>query len=155
MMMWNRHDQDATLKAALHDFVNTNRNRAATTEDFKAALERHLPAGLDLDHNGKLDWFFNEYVYGTALPNYSFSFDLQPNEKGTQLHFKLTQANVDSSFKMPVPIYIELGDGNVIRLGAAPMIGNTTIEQTAQLPPTPSPVKRMMINYYYDVLSSD
>jgi hypothetical protein len=155
MMMWNRHDQDTTLKAALHDFVNTNRNRAATTEDFKAALERHLPAGLDLDHNGKLDWFFDEYVYGTALPNYSFTFDMQPNEKGTQLHFKLTQANVDSSFKMPVPIYIELGDGNVIRLGAAPMVGNTTIEQTAQLPPTPSPVKRMMINYYYDVLSSD
>ena len=155
MMMWNRQDHDNALKAALHDFVNTNRNRAATTEDFKAALERHLPPALDLDHNGKLDWFFNEYVYGTALPSYSFTFDLQPNDKGTALHFKLTQSHVDSSFEMPVPIYIELNDGNVIRLGAATMAGNTAIEQKAQLPPTASPVKRMMVNYYYDVLSAD
>ena len=155
MMMWTRKEHDDNLKAALHDFVSTNRNRAATTEDFKAALERHLPASLDLDHNGKLDWFFNEYVYGTALPSYNLSFDLKPNEKGTMLHFKLTQGNVDSSFKMPVPIYIELNDGSVIKLGSAPMAGSTTIEQDAQLPTTASPVKRMMVNYYYDVLSSD
>jgi hypothetical protein len=155
MMMWSRKDHDENLKAALRDFVDANRNRAATTEDFKAALERHLPPSLDLDGNGKLDWFFNEYVYGTALPRYDLSFDLKPNEKGTLLHFKLTQGNVDGSFKMPMPLYIELNDGSVIKLGSASLVGSTMIEKDAQLPPTASPVKRMMVNYYYDVLSSD
>jgi hypothetical protein len=83
------------------------------------------------------------------------SFDLKPNEKGTLLHFKLTQGAVDSSFKMPVPVYIELNDGSVIKIGSAPMVGSTTIEQGAELPPTASPVKRVMANYYYDVLSTD
>jgi len=155
MMMWNRKDQDTTFKAAMHDFVATNRNHAATTEDFKAALERHLAPGMDLDQNGKLDWFFNEYVYGTSLPKYTLESDVHPNEKGTTLHFKLAQGNVDPSFKMLVPLYIELNDGNVIKLGNAQMTGNTTIEKTAQLPPTASPVKRMTVNYYYDVLSTD
>jgi hypothetical protein len=155
MMMWTRKDHDENLKAALRDFVDTNRNRAATTEDFKAALERHLPAGLDLDRNGKLDWFFNEFVYGTALPKYALSYDLKPNEKGALLHLKLTQGNVDASFKMPVPIYVELNDGSVIKLGNILMEGSTTVERETELTSTPSPLKRVMANYYYDVLSSD
>ena len=114
-----------------------------------------MSPSMDLDHNGKLDWFFNEYVYGTALPSYNRSFDLKPNEKGTLLHFKLTQGTVDSSFKMLVPVYSELNDGSVIKIGSAAMVGSTTIEQDAQLPPTASTVKRVMVNYYYDVLSSD
>jgi len=56
---------------------------------------------------------------------------------------------------MLVPLYIELNDGSVIKLGNAEMTGNTTIEKTAQLPPTASPIKRMTVNYYYDVLSTD
>ncbi len=32
---------------------------------------------------------------------------------------------------------------------------STTIEQTLQLPKLAAPVKRAMINYYYDVLSTE
>jgi len=28
---------------------------------------------MDLDGNGKLDWFFDEYVYGTEIPHYTIS----------------------------------------------------------------------------------
>src|SRR6266446_5686117 len=27
-------------------------------------------AGVDLDNNQKMDWFFNEFVYGTQIPRY-------------------------------------------------------------------------------------
>jgi hypothetical protein len=27
---------------------------------------------MDLDGNQKMDWFFNQYVYGTDLPTYHF-----------------------------------------------------------------------------------
>jgi hypothetical protein len=155
MMMWTAADGDNALKAALRDFVNTNRNRAATTEDFKAAIERHLPASLNLDRNGRLDWFFNEFVYGTALPNYKIVADLQPNDTGTAIHFTLTQSNVDSSFAMIVPVYIEMTDGSVARIGAAKMVGTTTIDQRAQLPKTALPIKRVLVNYYSDVLSTE
>jgi hypothetical protein len=155
MMMWTREEHDNLLKAALRDFVSTNLNRAASTEDFKAAMERHMPPQMDLERNGKLDWFFDEFVYGTALPNYHMTTDLHTNEKGTEIHFKLTQSNVDESFEMLVPTYLELDNGDVIRIGEVALHGNSSFEKRVQLPATPSPVKRMMVNYYYDVLSTE
>jgi hypothetical protein len=38
-------------------------------------------------------------------------------------------------------------------LGVIPIVGDRTIEQTVQLLKLPSPVKRVSINYYYDVLA--
>jgi hypothetical protein len=56
---------------------------------------------------------------------------------------------------MPVPIYLELTDGKIIRLGSVTITGCKTIDQTVQLPKLPAPVKRVVINYYYDVLSTE
>jgi hypothetical protein len=39
-------------------------------------VEKHMTPGMDLDHNHKMDWFFNEYVYGTDLPQYHFESQL-------------------------------------------------------------------------------
>ena len=76
MMMWDRTNGDAAFKTAMRDFVDTYKNRIATTEDFKAAMERHMTPGMDATSDGRLDWFFNEYVYGTELPRYKFDATL-------------------------------------------------------------------------------
>jgi len=152
MMNWTPHDGDAWLEATLHDFIDTYRAKPATTEDFKAILEKHMTRAMDLDGDHRMDWFFNEYVYGTALPHYSFSADITQNSDGASAHLRLTESNVTDSFKMLVPLYAELADGRVVRLGAAPMMGNATIDRNIRLPPSPSPIKRLMINYYNDVL---
>ena len=155
MMMWTHKEHDQYLKDALQDFISANRNRAASTEDFKAALERHMTPAMDLDHNGRLDWFFDEFVYGTALPNYQMTSDVHPNEKGTEVAFKLTQGNVTDNFKMLVPIYLELNNGDVLQIGEVAMHGNSSAEKKVQLPPMASPVKRVIANYFYDVLSTE
>jgi hypothetical protein len=152
MMNWNGREGDQWLQATLHDFVETYRARPATTEDFKAILEKHMTRTMDLDGNQRMDWFFNEFVYGTALPHYSFATEINQNSDGASVHIKLTQGNVTDSFKMPVAIYAELADGRVIKIASAPMAGNATIDRTVKLPPSPSPIKRLMINYYNDVL---
>jgi hypothetical protein len=72
MMMWSPQDGDSRFKATMHDFVDTYRMKAATTEDFKAIVEKHMSPGMDLDKNHRMDWFFNQYVYGTDLPVYHF-----------------------------------------------------------------------------------
>jgi hypothetical protein len=54
---------------------------------------------------------------------------------------------------MLVPLYLELANGLIVHLGVIPLVGDTTFEKTVQLPKLPSPVKRAMLNYYYDVLS--
>ena len=101
---------------------------------LSSAGEKHLPDELKFT-SGKLDWFFDEWVYGTALPSYRFESSYETGADGNQvLNAKITQSNVDASFLMPVPIYVELADGRMVRVGQAPMLGNTTREFKIPLP---------------------
>jgi hypothetical protein len=155
MMLWTQKEGDARFKTMMHDFVASHRLQAATTEDFKAIVEKYMTPQMDLDNNHRMDWFFNQYVYGTDLPAYHFEGQATQNGDATSLHFKLIQSKVPEKFRMPVPLYLELADGKVLRLGAINVTGDKTIDQTVQLPKLPSPVKRVVINYFYDVLSTD
>jgi aminopeptidase N len=155
MMMWSPRDGDARFKAAMHDFVNTYRLQAATTEDFKAIVEKHMSPNMDLEGNHTMDWFFREYVYGTDLPAYHFESDFAPSGDGWKVHFKLVQSGVNAQFVNAVPVYLELADGKVMHLGQISIHGPTTVEQTVQLPKLPAAIKRVLINYNYDVLCTD
>lgn len=155
MMMWSPKDGDDLFRATMHDFLATYRLQAATTEDFKAIVEKHMSPSMNLDGNHKMDWFFNQYVNGTDLPSYHFESQITQNGDATSLHFKLTQSGVPATFKMLVPVYLELADGRVMHLGAIPMVGSMTADQTVQIPKLPSPVKRALINHFYDVLSTE
>jgi len=155
MMMWSQKEGDARFKTMMQDFVASHRLQPATTEDFKAIVEKHMTPQMDLEGNHRMDWFFNQYVYGTDLPTYHFEGQTTQNGDATSLHFKLIQSGVPEKFRMPVPIYLELADGKVLRLGSVNITGNKTVDQTVQLPKLPSPVKRVVINHFYDVLAID
>ena len=155
MMMYSPKTGDEDFRVMMHDFVDTYRLKVATTEDFKAIVEKHMTAGMDLDHNHKMDWFFNEYVYGTELPQLHFEALIKSNSDSNQLSFKLIQSGVSDNFKMVVPIYLELSDGRTIRLGAVAMYGNTSAEKVVDIGKPPSPVKRAVIDYMHDVLATE
>jgi len=155
MMMWTTKEGDSRFMDTMHDFLQTYHLKAATTEDFKATVERHMSPKMDLDQNHRMDWFFNQYVYGTDLPNYRFESEIAPTGDTSSLHFKLTESGVGENFKMLVPIYLELTDGKIMQLGSATIHGSKTVEQTVALPKFPAPVKRALIDYYYDVLSTE
>jgi aminopeptidase N len=155
MMMWDRHTGDANFKATMQDFVKTYYNRAATTEDFKAMVEKHMTPAMDLDGNHKMDWFFNEYVYGTALPSYKLDYSFDKNSDGDEVFsFKVVQSNVDEHFRMLVPIYVETADGRMINLGSARLAGNTSVEQKVPLKGVKEAPRRAVLNYNYDVLAA-
>ncbi|MGD0736646.1 MAG: M1 family aminopeptidase [Terracidiphilus sp.] len=155
MMMWTPQEGDSRFKATMHDFLDSHRMQAATTEDFKAAVEKHMSQAMDLDGNHKMNWFFNEYVYGIELPAYHFQGQVTQDGDKATLHFILAQSGVSPGFKMSVPLYLEYVDGKVFRLGTVNVIGSNTVEKTVPLPKLPAAVKRVSINYYYDVLSID
>jgi aminopeptidase N len=154
MMMMDRKTGDLQFKAMMQDFVKTYANQAATTEDFKAIAEKHMTPEMDLDGNHRLDWFFNEYVYGTALPNYKLDYAFTDAPDGLQFKLKLSQSGVDQNFKMLVPIYLELNDGRILSLGRARLLGNTGLEQTVSLKGWKEKPKRALLNYYNDVLAA-
>jgi len=154
MMMWQPSDGDARFREMMHDFVATYRLQVATTEDFKAIVEKHMTAEMDMEGTHTMDWFFREYVYGTDLPTYHLDSQVNPADDGkVSLHIKIVQSGVTDNFRNIVPIYLELQDGRVSRLGSVRMTGNSAADRTVQLPKPPVPIKKVWINYNYDVLS--
>jgi aminopeptidase N len=151
MMMWNPKEGDAKFKAMLRDFIATHRNQPVTTEDFKAIVEKHILPEMDVNGDRSMAWFFNQYVYGTALPAQKLAHTISTEGGQTTLELKVTQSGVSDGFVMLAPIYVELQDGRVVRLGSATLRGNTTVQQKVNLGQLP--VRRAHLNYYHDVLA--
>jgi hypothetical protein len=155
MMMYDRQTGDKNFKEMMHDFVSTYTGRAATTGDFKAMVEKHLTPEMQRIGGGKMDWFFEEYVYGTELPTYAITSSFDKNADGdVVLSFKVTQSKVSDSFRMLVPMYMELADGHVVSLGRATIIGNSSLDGKIPLKGLKDMPHRAMLNYYDDVLAS-
>jgi hypothetical protein len=156
MMLWDRKTADENFKATMQDFVKTYSGKAATTEDFKAMIEKHMTPDMDLEGNHRLDWFFNEYVYGTALPTYKIDYKFDKDANGDVVFdFKVTQSGVDDKFRMIVPIYLEMADGHTINLGHARLIGNGSSDKKVSLKGLKDTPRRALLNYNDDVLASN
>jgi aminopeptidase N len=111
-------DPDHIFKETMQDYCKTFDNKPASTEDFKAIVEKHMTQNMDLDGNHKMDWFFNQYVYGTGMPQYSFHVSLSATADGkTSVAGELTRSGVAESWKDVVPIYAHIGD-KTMRLGS-------------------------------------
>jgi hypothetical protein len=151
-MMCDPQNGDDLFIKMMHDFAGTNANRNVTTATFQAAVEKYMKPVMDLDHNHKMDWFFNEWAYGTDVPKYRFGYTVTPADGGKfTLKASLTQSEVSDTFKMLVPIYVDY-DGRLIRLGQVTITGNTTMPDiTVTLPRKPA---RVLINAHLDVLAS-
>jgi Peptidase family M1 domain/Carboxypeptidase regulatory-like domain len=146
----NRGDnRDQAFIDMMHDFMESHRDTPASTESFKAIAEKHMTKQMDLQKNGRLDWFFNEWVYGTQVPRYSFKYELQPADGGkVKIHAEVTQSEVDNHFAMFVPVFADFGNG-MMRLGQMGIIGNSTRTMDFILDRQP---KKVAINSYKDIL---
>ena len=155
MMMRDPRTGDQHFKEMMRDFVETYRGKSATTEDFKAIVEKHMTPDMDAEGNKKMDWFFNEYVYGTQLPTQRVeygNFDIGP-DGDVVMSIKVTQSNVDDKFRMVIPIYVETAEGKIVFLGRLRLVGNSAFEQKVTLKGLKTKPKRAMVNYYDDVLA--
>jgi peptidase M1-like protein len=154
MMAQRNGDPDLKFKEMLHDFTKTYANRQASTEDFKAMVEKYMTPEMDVDKNHKMDWFFSEYVYGTEYPSYKFEHSFSTNANGDPvLDFKVSQSGVSKDFVMLVPIYLDLG-GRITRLGSAMVSGNSSVDGHVPLKGLKERPKRAMMAYYDDVLGN-
>jgi aminopeptidase N len=143
---------DQNFLDTMHEFVKSYFNRNPSTEQFIQIIDKHITPKLDLERNGKMTWFFREWVYGTEIPSYKLEYSLTSAEDGKfLLTGKVTQSDVSGAFKMRVPVYADI-DGKLFRLGSLGLIGSqTTPEFKIKLPKKP---KRVLLNANHDVLAS-
>jgi hypothetical protein len=148
-IMYSQETQDKEFIDMMHDFVESHRDRSASTESFKAIAEKHITKMMDLGGNHRLDWFFDEWVYGTQVPKYHFEYQTAPADGGkVKLHMTLTQSDVDEHFAMLVPIFADFGKG-WIRIGQLGIGGNMTRTADAVLPSMP---KKVAMNVFKEIL---
>jgi aminopeptidase N len=146
MMMFDKGD--AAFQKMMRDFVQTHYNKDVSTEDFKRIVEKHMTPQMNIGGNARMDWFFDEYVYGTEMPSYKLDYQLN----GSTLSGRITQSGVSDKFRMLVPVYVDFGKGWQ-KIGAAPIVGNSTFD----LPniPLPQAPKRVALAAFNDVLALD
>ncbi len=90
---------DDAFFQAFADYRDEYTWKSATTEDFQAVVE--AASGMDLD------WFFQEWIYGTYRPNYRYAYLTQEDPDGgwnTYLHIRQIQTTDPEVFTMPIDI---------------------------------------------------
>ena len=137
----------------MQDYVKTQMNRNPTSEDFRAAVEKHLKPILDPEGNHSFVWFYRDWVYGTDLPKYRLEYSMKPADGGKfSFTGKLTQSGVSPEFVMRVPIYFDF-DGKMVRAGYVTLKGSSTSSEVKiNLPKKP---KRVVLNGFHDVLAAE
>jgi hypothetical protein len=94
--------------AVMHDFYQQYHGRRATTADFQRVIEQHV--------GQPMDWFFNQWVYGCAIPTYRVAWQPEPVGNGQyRVHLRVRQEDVPPSFLAYVPVKVETADNQVVR----------------------------------------
>jgi hypothetical protein len=134
---------ESRFLALMRDFFTTHQGGRVSTEDFRRTAEKH--AGQDLE------WFFRQWIYGTKVPAYRFSWRAEPLGDGRhRVRCRVAQEGVPEDFRMDVPIRVDFKDGNHARLRAR-ISGPATEFELPILPKTP---ERVVFNDLMSVLCS-
>jgi hypothetical protein len=99
---------DGKFLEMIREFAQTYNGKTASTWDFLHLAERY--AGK------KLDWFFDDWVFGTGIPEYVLDYKVESAGDAFIIEGKVKQSKVPDDFAMPVPLYADdqfLGTVNV------------------------------------------
>jgi aminopeptidase N len=144
---------DAGFIAMMKDFADSYAGKNPTTRDFQTVVERHLTPTMDLTHDGKMDWFFRQWLDGTEIPRYDVKVGIQSTGADQYtLSGSIAQADVSPNFHGFLPLYIEFEKGELMRLAVVTFTGPETVPITTTLKLPKKPV-RIVANAMRDVLT--
>jgi hypothetical protein len=146
-------DPERPFREMMRDFVSSWSGRNPSTDDFQAVVQRHMTPAMNLAGNGRIDYFFSQWVHGTAIP--ALSATLEAAELGGRRYRiagTITQAGVPEGFRTLVPIYVDFGNDRVERLGTVALTGSVAQKISAEVEFAQRP-RRVLINARHDVLS--
>jgi aminopeptidase N len=152
MLMFDAQTGDQNFIALMQDFTKTYAGRSASTEAFIQIAEKHIIPSMNLTGDGKLGWFFGEWIYGPEVPSYKLEYSLSPLDGGKVLFTgRVTQSDVSNNFAMRVPVYGDFGNGPV-KMMAPVLIGSQTTKDLKLI--IRRKPKKISLNANYDVLST-
>ena len=95
--------KDDRFSAMMRDFHDTFAGGSATTDDFRAIVEKHVGVPMA--------WFFDQWVKGTAIPTYHVAWTTEATADGrSRVHLRVTQEDVPPEFQAWVLVSADLGE---------------------------------------------
>jgi aminopeptidase N len=147
-------DPDGRFIALMKDFVQASADRNPSTRDFQRAVERHMTPELDAAGDGKMDWFFGQWVEGTEIPRFVANLNVEPaGGDRYRITGSVSQSEVSPDFRSIVPIYV-LTKGEARRVGRVRIEGSATVPVEIETS-LPRPPERATVNALHDVLYRD
>lgn len=133
---------DDAFTEMMRSFYTENLGGTASTVSFQRAVEEAL--------GGSMQWFFDQWVYGSDIPTYVFSHKYEDTPDGSVLAtVRVRQEGVPDDFRMYVPILLDFGDE-----GTATVRVNVTGPVTeVELPLLPREPQRIELNPFEAVLA--
>ena len=146
MIRYLMHDyktgSDDAFSAFLKDLATKYKGKTITTQKFQALLEE--------DIQGDMSWFFKEWVYGTDIPEYNFSYQTkQTADSKYQVACHIRQENVPADFQMVVPLTVFFEDDKYVNLKV--LVDQPELD--VDLPLLPFKPKKIIFNSYDAVLA--
>lgn len=133
---------ESRFRRMLANLYERYRGDRLSTEEFEAHVERH--AGIEMD------WFFDQWVYGTAVPKYRVSYAKEPIDGGEfRLRLRVAQEGVPEDFQMSVPASVRLANDDRVRFRM--MVRGPV--STMELPPLPAEPEEVTFNILDSVLA--
>lgn len=120
-------DTDQRFRDMMTTFQMRHRGGHASTEDFLVAVNEAFAEPMD--------WFFDQWIYGTEVPEYKPDLDFRRVDGTWRLQGTIRQLEVAPTFRMPVPIRIHFKDHEslVVRV----MVDRPTVEVDIALDGSP------------------
>ncbi|HEY6136385.1 MAG TPA: M1 family aminopeptidase [Thermoanaerobaculia bacterium] len=95
--------KDDRFSAMMRDFHERFAGQSATTADFQRVAEEHVGVPMD--------WFFDQWVKGDALPTYNVAWTSEATPDGKQrVRLRVTQEGVPPDFQAWVLVSADLGN---------------------------------------------
>jgi hypothetical protein len=157
MLYWDSaaENPDGPFMAMMRDFLSSHEERSPSTRDFQTVVERHMVPAMNAAGNGRMDWFFDQWVAGTEIPRLKSDIRIAKAADGRyQLTGSIAQSGVSDGFVTVVPLYADFGGGNLARMGLVRLLGNQKIDVNTVVA-MPRHPKRVAVNLMHDVLAME
>ena len=140
---------DEAFFSVLRSLVAQFKEKRMSNADVQRAFEAAWPQPLRYEDRKSLEWFFDGWVNGTAIPRYSLD-DVKISARGgkTIATAKLMQSDAPDDLVTAVPIYAQRGGGKPVFVGHVFADG----EETSLRLSVPAGTQKLLVDPYWTVL---
>jgi len=108
---------DEPFVRVLREVRDRYQGKPITTRELLQAFENELPRSLWYEHHKSLDWFYEGWINGIAIPHFELhGVKYSDNPGSTTISGVIVQKDAPDDLVTPVPLYVSVA-GKMVLLG--------------------------------------